>query len=292
MFLTKIFYWRKDREKKRMTQTKVGDRSQVWIKHLNEVRQFYRRYEIMLSEYLKKNNIAVERNFTTGLDKTGRPKFFVENKNIGMIYLRDDECCIFVFKARGGLFAMPNNGIGLRYLVPSHSPEINDFLASEGDNVLSVVSDGDNCYILKDNGHISSTNKDLDGVLVFYTLEQCKKIVKEYFTEEQIQRAVDSILNEKIPLLSYKHYYDTKEKVFFSVCVEGNCYHGYEVTYLCESKEKLMGNLLKYHFTMREFEEECHMGNIPILIIVERLEDSKKKDYQPPENFGYGTYFV
>ena len=44
--------------------------------------------------------------------------------------------------------------------------------------------------------------------------------------------------------------------------------------------------------SVRGAEEAGEKGSVPMSVIAEGLEDSGKKDYAPPDGFGYGTYYV
>ncbi|MGN0157816.1 MAG: ATP-binding protein [Brotaphodocola sp.] len=270
-----------------------------WIKTIAKLREKYREYQILLEYQLKEQGIALNPTYTDGLDETGRPSHSIKNKKIDMLPLRDNEYALYLFDVGDGVFAFPDNGIGLRYI---NAPSNQNFCEVSGshDRLLAAGTDGEAIYLLTGKGKLFITNPDISedknnnntgGVQLIDLLSLCLKTAEDIFSEKQIEDAVTAFCSHGIVSVDDKIYYDPAAQKFFRVAVDGNYYHGYDVDYLLMSKEEVITWHTRFHFSIDSFVDACRAGEIPMLVILSRLP-FKEGPYSPPDNFGYGVHFV
>lgn len=269
-----------------------------WIKTIAELREKYREYQILLEDRLKEQGIVLNPTYTDGLDETGRPSHSIKNKEIDMLPLRDNEYALYLFNVGDGVFAFPDNGIGLRYI---HAPSDRKFSKVAGDrgSLLAAGTDGKAIYILTGKGKLYITNPDssedkddcTEGVQVIDLLSLCLKTAEDIFSEKQIEDAVAAFCSHGIASVDDEIYYDPAAQKFFRVAVDGNYYHGYDVDYLLMSKEEVITRHTRFDFSIDSFVDACRAGKIPMLVILSRLPFTEGP-YSPPDNFGYGKHFV
>lgn len=80
-------------------------------------------------------------------------------------------------------------------------------------------------------------------------------------------------------------FYDANAKVFFSVIVDGDFYHGYDVEYIVEPKENVLGMLAHDIYNMRRIYQSDEPPAIvaAAFTIADGLEvNSDIKEYKPP----------
>lgn len=91
-----------------------------------------------------------------------------------------------------------------------------------------------------------------------------------------------------------KIYYDDQKKVFFSVIVDGNFYHGYDVHYFVESKENVLQAVAHDMYLLMRIH---HLDELPktaaSFVIADSLEvDPDVKEYKPPVEIGKGEFYI
>ena len=272
---------------------KAGMCASCWTQNMKEKRELFGAYRTRLLDCLKENGIAARGTDTEGLNEDGQPCGYHagEERNHGMIKLRQTEYSIGTFHMDGGWFAIPERGSALRYIKPSGNKGLMEFLASvNGKTVLAAAVDDFHVYILSEDGLISSTSRKMDGKRVFSKEEILRETAARHFSEEKLEEIVRKFMDGTIRAVDH-YYYDTAAKVFFEVLADGNYYHGYDVSYPVISKEEVLKNLSKRAWLI-PVEEEAKAGAVPIVELVKRLPEAQVPGYKPPENFGYGVHFV
>lgn len=286
-----------------------------WMKKIAGLRDKYSRYRELLEDILREKGIELEPPFTDGLDETGRPDHSVENLRLQISPLRDDEYALYLFRAGNGLLAFPDNGISLRYIKAPSSEKILE-AADVHEYLLAAGSDGKDIYVLTGKGELYSSNHDIlkgekppainamtDRLLRIKRSGQgkpvqiidpapfCLRKAKEYFTDEQIEAAAAQFCSRGITAVSSNTYYDPAAQKFFKVLTDGNYYHGYDVSYPVISRDEVLDEHIRYHFSIDQFIDRCEEGTIPMLVILAKLPWTDGP-YAAPDNFGYGDHFV
>lgn len=271
-----------------------------WIKEIAILREKHRTYQTLLENYLKEQGVALIPAYTDGLDETGRPSYSVNDKKIDMLPLRDNEYALYLFNVRDGVFAFPDNGIGLRYINAPSSQSLWK-VAGSHDTLLAAGTDGIAIYLLTSEGKLFITNPDssadngirnTEGVQAIDLRSFCLKTAEAIFSEKQIEDAVNAFCSNGIASVHRAIYYDPEEQKFFLVRDDGNYYHGYDVDYLPMNKEEVITWYMdSYAFSVKCFVDACQAGEIPMLVILSRLPFTEGP-YSPPYNFGYGEHFV
>lgn len=292
-----------------------GTCRECWLKKLPSLRKKYSRYRLLLEDILHEKGVRLEPMYTDGLDETGRPDHSIKDLGLRLLPLRDNEYALYLFRAGNGVLAFPDNGINLRY-IKAPSSEIILEAADVSDSLLAAGSDGKDVYVLTGKGELFSSNENilkgerpgsysasidrllgkkrrdkLKPVQMIVPELFCLKKAGEYFTEEQIKEAVAGFCSHGITAVNSNTYYDPEAKKFFMVLADGNYYHGYDVSYLQVSRNEVMDECVRYHFSIDQFIDQCEAGTIPLLVILSKLP-WEEGPYDPPENFGYGVHFV
>lgn len=259
-----------------------------WENELIRLRKHYQKYENMLREYLQKQGIELAPITTEGLDESGRPEFSVKDESYDILPLRDNEYAIYLFKVSGGVMALPNNRIGLRYIKPPLAAWIKE--KAEHPRLLAAGSDGNDLFLLTINGEIISTNSDWEKRELFNLQAGCPEIVHQYFSEEEIQLAQENFCKERFITVDgsvsnlHQTFFDTSAKKFFVVYADGNYYHGYDTGSYQTSKEKVISSLIRFRFSLEDFINECEDGIIPKFFLICSLDEGKG-EYEPPDGF-------
>lgn len=278
-----------------------------WCARLRVLRGFYRPYVERLRTLLARRGIFTSPGTLAGLTETGRPLRPVRKAATSVIPLREDEYAVYLFRARGALFAFPDNGIGLRYVIPSADSVFMRQIAGLGQDAnahssgsqcfLAAASDGIHVYALSDDGKIYHTNPSVpEPIPVSSRLELCREVWQSFFSDEQIRESAAWLNNRNGGIKNIdgdREYYDPTEKVFFWVSTDGNYYHGYDVSYLRLSKESVIDSSLRSELTLFRLWEKCKRGEIPLAAELEFAEEAPEDmAYDPPENFGYGFHYM
>ena len=286
-----------------------------WIKTLSKLRAKYSAYMPLLEDILREKEITLKPSFTDGLDDTGRPMGSIKDQNLRVLPLRDNEYALYCFHAGDGILAFPNNGIGLRYVKAPSSPKLLE-AADVSEYLLAAGSDGNDIYVLTGKGDLYSSNSavlrnrspsenaertdrilgkkrspDLKPVHVIDPLSFCLQESKKYFTEEQAEERAKEFAMSGIRAINDNTYYDPDAQKFFKVQTDGNYYHGYDVYYPLMSRDEVMQEHVRFHFSIDQFIDLCREGKMPMLLILSKLPYTEGP-YSPPDNFGYGTHFV
>lgn len=274
---------------------RAGHCEACWLLNMREKRDMFGQYDAMLTGYLAGRGIAARGTDTDRLNEAGQPDGYRagEERDHGLIRLRQNEYAIGAFRCRGGWFAIPERGSLLRYLKPSPDGALMERLASIQGTILAAATAGDDVFILTEKGMIASTDAGVDGARLFAPAERIGEMAARYFTEDEIEARVRRFMDGSIQPIpaGMATYYDTKAKVFFTVLADGNYYHGYDVSYPVRSKEAVLVWMTRFASVIGE-EAGCRRGEIPMIEIVRRLEEVPNAHYQPPENFGYGVHFM
>lgn len=272
---------------------RLGYCTECWPGHMAEARERYIRYEKTLLGFLAARGIAASGSEREGLLPSGQPAGYVgfEERNHDMIRLRKSEYAVSDLRVGKGWFAIPESGSRLRYIKPSPDGKLMEFLAGIDSRVLAAVTWNGKVAVLEENGTVRSTDPALDGEKVYEKQEKIGQIAKDQLGEEGIAKAREPFLSGGIHELASRYFYDSDAKVFFTIVTDGNYYHGYDVHYPVLKREEVIKMLSRFE-SVRGAEEAGEKGSVPMSVIAEGLEDSGKKDYAPPDGFGYGTYYV
>ncbi len=254
--------------------------TECWIKQLSEFRNFYGEYHSRLSKVLSEKGISVSPVSTECVDASGRATFPVVVFPTDCIPLRKnvhgnadrDECAVFTVKARDAIFALPDNGIGIRYLKASIDKSFMDEAYSlDRSHVLALASDGNDLFILNNSGSVLSTKQDWENYQLFDVEEEVRGITSHYFNESEISVAVSLYEQGIKEEITDKITYDYKQKAFIKYYDYGNSHEGIERVYSEMSRQAVLRHLTKYHCNLREIVFSAQRGTIPLLSIVEQL---------------------
>lgn len=269
-----------------------------WIKHLSELRSFYGEYHTRLLNALRENGISVLPAGTEYVDASGRAMFPVIPSPTDCIPLREnvhgnysgDECAVFTVKAKDAIFALPDNGISIRYLKASIDKSFMDKAYSLArSDILALASDGNDLFVLNDKGSVLSTKQDWENYQLFDVLEEVRRITCHYFNESEISAAVslyEQGIEEKI---ADKITYDCGQNAFIQYYDCGNSHEGIERIYSEMSRQDVLQHLVKYHFSLREIVFSARNGTIPVVFIAEQLtvHDEDAKIHVPESKWVY-----
>ena len=273
-----------------------------WLQEIEGRRSFYRYYGKMLEMALKERGIDVLPEVLDGITVDGKAvKPVIHYPWLNTIPLRHNnqslrERALYTVPCRGGMFAMPDNGIALRYLsVPAtlgFQKWVKDYLNDAPRSYLAAIrSDGQELYIAEQNGEVWSSTPGFEPFILFDIQAEVRRICS-LLPEEKIQAAADRY---QTGIHHFDHfYYDGDHKKFFEVLTDGNYYHGYDVSYRTVSKAGLLSQWPVLNYSgFYDLYVQCLAGKIPLFAIVERLEeDETLTDYQPPEGTGCGIDWV
>ena len=270
-----------------------------WLQEIDTRRSFYRYYGELLEKALRERGVDVLPETLAGSNAAGEAAWPVVRYSwLNILPLRDDihagnrERALYTVPCRGGLFALPSNGIAPRYLdlplTPGFQKWAKDFLCSAPHSYLAAIrSDGQELYIADQNGKVWSSDPMFQPFTLFDPQAETRRICG-LLSEEQIQVVLDRY---QTGIHHFDHfYYDCDHKKFFEVLTDGNYYHGYDVSYQTVSKAELLSKWRVLNFAgFYNLYVQCVGGNIPLFAIVERLEEDEiLTDYQPPEGTGRG----
>jgi len=254
--------------------------SDCWEKRLEELRKFYGRYHQRLKESLEQKGIIVADKSTEHLDKYGRPLKPVITDGGNCLPLRDDtkgfyggdECAIFTVEARDAVFAIPDNGIGLRYLEAAFDKWfMDDAYSIASSTFLALASDGKDIYTLDDQGMVRSTKSDFKQYNLFNILNELRRIASVHFTIKDIDEAVKAFRDGSKTDVTSDVYYDYKQKVFIEKRYTGSSHDGVMEEYAVISKDALLKRITRY-ISIREIFDK---RSIPMTVIVEQLEERR-----------------
>ena len=244
----------------------------------------------MFIDYMKEQGIKVQKSIFDEIDEIGRHYKLMKERQVDAAPFEEKEFVLYSIKVRDAEIAFPSNGIGIRIMIPSKDKAFMDSLDKRSTGILAIASDGEEYYILDDMGEIDSSNPIWDKKKMFDTVKYCLDQADKYFTKEEIRRRVLTDYNNGI-IRFRSFYYDANYKKFFVVSVDGNYYHGYDVSYHNITKSQAIHMETDFHLSIDDFVDECRRGEIPTLVILNELS-YVEGDYTPPYNFGYGTEFI
>ncbi len=260
---------------------------------LLELRQFYKSYEDLLIEKLKEVGIEAKTNTTNQLTELGKPVVPTGTAYIyNLVPLRENEYALFVINAGSdGVYAFPDNGIGLRYLKFGSNMERMETIGKFNNKyLLAAVSDGKNIYALTDEGVVIHNNAELDEkIKVFNKLEYCMSIWQENIEQSAVEQYINNNFNSVFVDLDGAPspiYYNTEKKVFVWDIVSGGYHDPVDHTYIQLSKKEVMRRMVDYPgFSVRRYIEDCKKGVIPMVAVVSLLEEDEsiinyKPDYE------------
>ena len=264
-----------------------------WDRHMILARERFGRYEKTLLAFLEERGIKAACSDQNGLLPSGRPEGYTgfEERNSGMIRLRRNEYAVGAFRLGNGWFAIPERGSHLRYITPSPDVKLMEFLAGIKETCLAAAVWGRNTAVLTEDGVIHSTDPAVNALKAFDKGDVIREMAERILGEEKIRKAREEYMSEGIRSVGDRLFYDGGHRVFFRIVADGNFYHGYDVSYPVVSKEEILPVLIRREWLL-DTEEACEKGVVPVSVIAEGLEDSGNFRYEPPDNFGYGTYFM
>ena len=274
-----------------------------WLQEIDARRSFYRYYGELLEKALKERGIDVLPETLEELNAAGEAtNQVIRHPQLNIIPLRGDmhgeyrERALYTIPCRGGIFALPDTGIALRYLALPDAPGFQkwakDFLSSAPGSYLAAIrSDGQELYIAEQDGKVWSSDPAFQSFVLFDPQAEARRICS-LLPEDKIQ----AVLNQYQTGIHHfdQFYYDCDHKKFFKVLADGDYYHGYDVSYLTVSKTELLSQwpvLNKSGFY--NLYNECMGGDIPLFAIVDRLEEDERLTYyQPPDDTGRGIDWI
>lgn len=251
-----------------------------WIEHLTKLREFYGSYHTRLSDALNEMGISVSPVSTEYVDASARAIFPVVPSSTDCIPLRKDnygyyggdECAVFTIKVRDAVFALPDDGISIRYLKASTDKSFMDYAYSLGrGHILALASDGNDLFILNDTGSVLSTKQGWETYQLFDIIEETRRITCHYFNESEVSAAVSKYERGIEESITDKITYDCVQDTFIEYYDYGNSHEGIERVYSEMSRQNVLQHLTKYHFNLREMVFSAQKGTIPLLSIVEQL---------------------
>lgn len=251
-----------------------------WMKQLSKLRDFHGTYHTRLLNSLMEKGISVSPVSSKYADVSGRAVFPVIPSSTDCLPLRKnedgfvsgDECAIFTVKARDAVFALPDNGIGIRYLKASIDKSFMDHAYSlERGYILALASDGKDLFVLNDNGSVLSTKQDWETYQLFDIIEEVRRITYHYFDESEVSAAVNLYERGVKSSITAKTTYDCVQDAFIEYYDCGSAHDGIERVYSEISRNDVLHKLISYHFNLREIVFSAQSGTIPLLSIVEQL---------------------
>lgn len=251
-----------------------------WIEQLAKLREFYGKYHTRLSNALKEMEISVSPVNTEYVNASGRAMFPVVPSSTDCIPLRKDvygyyggdECAVFTVKARDAVFALPDNGISIRYLKTGTDKSFMDNAYSlERGYILALASDGNDLFVLNDTGSVLSTKQDWETYQLFDIIEEVRRITYHYFDESEVSAAVNLYERGVKSSITDKITYDCVQDAFIKYYDCGSAHDGIERVYSEMSRQAVLQHLTRYHFNLREVVFFAQSGTIPLLSIVEQL---------------------
>lgn len=251
-----------------------------WIEQLTKLREFYGKYHTRLSNALKEMGISVSPVNTEYVDASGRAMFPVVPSSTDCIPLRKDvygyysgdECAVFTVKARDAVFALPDNGISIRYLKAGTDKSFMDNAYSlERGYILALASDGNDLFVLNDTGSVLSTKQDWETYQLFDIIEEVRRITYHYFDESEVSAAVNLYERGVKSSITDIITYDCVQDAFIEYSDCGSAHDGIERVYSEMSRQAVLQHLTTYHFNLREVVFFAQSGTIPLISIVEQL---------------------
>lgn len=274
-----------------------------WKKDYNSKKVFYFPYKKRLDAALNEMGIRTIELSLKEIRTYGSPKTqVIEYDWMEGIHLRKGERALYTISCRNCTFGFPSNGIGIRYLHVSTNKHNQEWARKVhfSDVILAITSDNEELYWLTEKGVIKSTKDDWNETRLFYKVDECRKICA-YISHESINlhisrlEAVSQYNKYGIFSLFNDTFYDANAKVAFTVFADGNYYHGYDVSYITNTKKDLLENLVSsYGYgNLYNISKKCSSGQIPTFAVADILDiDESKKDYNPPINVGFGSIYV
>lgn len=251
-----------------------------WMKQLSKLRDFHGAYHTRLLNSLMEKGISVSPVSSKYVDVSGRAVFPVIPSSTDCPPLRKnehgfdsgDECAVFTVKARDAVFALPDNGIGIRYLKAGIDKSFMDNAYSLGrSHILALASDGKDLFVLNDNGSVLSTKQDWETYQLFDIIEEVRRITYHYFDESEVSAAVNLYERGVKSSITDKITYDCVQDAFIECYDCGSAHDGIERVYSEMSRQAVLQHLTRYHFNLREIVFSAQSGTIPLLSIVEQL---------------------
>lgn len=256
---------------------------ECWLNRLSKLREFHGEYHARLSASLSEKGISVLPASTEYVDESGRATLPIVPSATNCTPLRKDvrgycdgdECAVFTVKVKGTVFALPDNGIGIRYIKAGTDSPFTDHACSlEKGCILALASDGKDLFVLNDRGDVLSTKKDWEVYPLFDVMDEVREITARYFDESEISEAVrqyEQGTSNISSSVTSKISYDCTQNAFIKCHYSGNSHEGVESIYSEMSREDVLRQLTKYHFNLREIVFSAQNGTVPLISIVERL---------------------
>lgn len=250
-----------------------------WKERLGCLRAFYEPYHVRLAEDLQARGISVRPVSTRHLDDLGRAVFPILPVPGECLPLRKntkgwsdgDECGVFTAETAHGIFAIPDNGIGIRYLKGSLDQGFMARAEALGKNgLLALASDGTDLYGLDNRGMVLSTRQDWEAYPLFNVMEEIRAVVHEICGEEQIRSAVSLFETGIQEDISSDIKYDCQQKAFIQRGTTGSSHDGIYEEYWQISLPEVLDQLTRWEH-LRDIAESAAAGKIPAVVIAERL---------------------
>jgi len=273
-----------------------------WMKQLSKLRDFHGAYHTRLLNSLMEKGISVSPISSKYVDVSGRAVFPVIPSSTDCLPLRKnehgfdsgDECAVFTIEVGDAIFALPDNGIAIRYLKSSTDKSFMDHAYSlERSHILALASDGKDLFVLNDNGSVLSTKENWSTYQLFNAIDEVREITHRYFSEPEISAAVDlyerGIESSITSSVRNEIYYDSTQQAFMEHNDWGNSHEGIERVYSEISRNDVLQQLIRYHFNLREIVFSAQRGTIPLLSIVEQLtvHDKDTRIHVPESEWVY-----
>ncbi len=261
---------------------------------LNNLRNFYRPFEEMLVNKLREEDIEPVSNSIKHINAEGKPVFPIWQKYIhGLVPLRTNEYVLYTIKAKGtGVYAFPDNGIGLRYLkLGININRIKSLKKFDNKGILAAVSDGNNIYVLTEEGKVIHNNCNLtEEIKIFDKVEYCESIWKQNIESSAVEEYIKANSNDDVIDLDKGndcYYYDTEKRAFFWHIERGGYHDPIEMTNIRLTKRQMLERLVNTpQFKIKKYIEACRGGEITMFAVACLLEeDATLVEYQPPKRF-------
>lgn len=262
-----------------------------YMYELKALRDEYREYFFILKNYLESQGITLNSVYTTDA--------------MDAQFQKKSEYAIYFFDVANRTFALPGEhglNFGLRCI---DSDELTSYSVVEHEIFLAAGTDGRMIYGINGKGKLIVINPDEDcdeekrfcvTQQVIDPLSYCMKVAESTLSENQITDEISAIQSDGIvPVrtqLFDRVFYDSKEQHFFCMRVDGNFYHGYDVDYFPMSRDEVITfGITSNIFSIKDVVDTCRDGKVHPFVLLSYLP-CKEGPYSPPDNFGYGRYFI
>lgn len=252
-----------------------------WPTRLDHLRELHADYDIKLRDALERRGIKALKQELVGVDAYSRPIDMIQSpypectplrRDDGVSKYGFDECAVYMVAAENSVFALPDNGIGVRFVQGKPSEDFwNRFACMEkGRSLLALAGDGHDLFALQPNGMIISTKKDWEEISCFSPRDELHRLTEKYISREQMEQVLEDYrTGVKKELTGKFDYYDCRQKAFIDIKTYGSIHDGLYHFYQEFDRDAFV-NAYSYKID-RELVDRLKQGIVPVTIIMEQL---------------------